>query len=156
QNGFVALNTALFPNGVFLRIPAATKIDAPILLLSISDAPNEDAAMASFPRVLIVAEQDSDATLIESYVALDGSSYLNSTVTEVPLGERAQLRHFRIQRESQSAFHIATTKTTLGKHASYDATAINLGAALARHDIAVTMNEEGANCSIDGLYMIAG
>jgi len=44
----------------------------------------------------------------------------------------------------------------LGAKAVYDTTTINLGAALSRHDINVTMDHEGASCSVDGLYMVDG
>ena len=41
-----------------------------------------------------------------------------------------------------------------GPESSYDTTTINFGAALSRHDIHVTMDHEGAECWVDGLYMV--
>jgi len=156
HNGFIALNTAFFSNATCLRIPAGTKIETPILLLFVSGGPGAGAPLASFPRVLIVAEQGSEATLIESYVNVGGESYLNDAVMEIVVEDSARLQHFRIQRESTAAFHIAFTRAQLGKNANYYTTAINLGAALSRHDIDVVMDAEGAECSVDGLYMVDG
>jgi len=156
HNGFIALNTALFSNATCLRIPARTKIETPILLLFVSEGTGAGTPLASFPRVLIVAEQASEATLIESYVSVGGESYLNDAVMEIVVEDSARLQHFRIQRESTEAFHIAFIRAQLGKNANYDTTAINLGAVLSRHDIDVTMDAEGAECSVDGLYMVDG
>jgi Fe-S cluster assembly protein SufD len=72
------------------------------------------------------------------------------------LGSGARLEHYRVQRESASAFHVATTRADLGANAVYDATSINFGAALSRHSIDVRMDHEGAECSVDGLYMMDG
>jgi Fe-S cluster assembly protein SufD len=44
----------------------------------------------------------------------------------------------------------------LGPNSSYNTTTINFGAALSRHDIQVQMDHEGAECSVDGLYMVDG
>jgi Fe-S cluster assembly protein SufD len=44
----------------------------------------------------------------------------------------------------------------LGPNSSYRTTTINFGAALSRHDIRVQMDHEGAECSVDGLYMVDG
>jgi len=156
QNGFTALNTALFSSGAFIRIPSGAKIDAPIHLLFISGSVDRATPFASFPRALIIVEKGSEATIIESYASVDESRYLNNAIVEMVVSESARLQHFRVQRESPRAFHVATTKVDVGRNAGYDTTAINLGAALSRHDIGVMMDHEGAECRVDGLYMVDG
>jgi Fe-S cluster assembly protein SufD len=155
ESGFTALNTALFTSGAFVFIPAGVSVAAPIHLQFISDSSNGTVA-ASFPRVLVVAEENSSATIVESYASPGESVYLTNVIVDVRLGAGAHLQHFKVQRESTSAFHVATTNAELGANASYDATAINLGAALSRHTIDVMMDHEGAECWIDGLYMVDG
>jgi Fe-S cluster assembly protein SufD len=109
---------------------------------------------ASFQRVLVVAEEHSNATLVESYVSINESQYLNNAVVEIVLKDGARLEHYKVQRESVGAFHIATTAADLGANATYDATTINFGAQLSRHDFRVTMDSEGAECWVDGLYLV--
>jgi Fe-S cluster assembly protein SufD len=156
DDGFTTLNTALFSSGAFVLIPVGAVIETPIHLQFISESSNGDAP-ASFPRVLIVAEENSLATILEGYASPRNSSlYLTNAIVDVSLGAGAQLQHFKVQRESTSAFHIASTRAALGPNASYNSTTINLGAALSRHDIDVTMDHEGAECWIDGLYMVDG
>jgi len=155
ENGLTALNTALFSGAVMVMIPSGVRVDAPIHLLFLSEV-NGVGPLASFPRVLFVAEENSEATLIESFTSLSEARYLTNAVVELVLGTSARLRHYRVQRESTSAFHVTTTNAELGAGASYDTTAINLGGALARHNISVMMDHEGAECWVDGLYMIDG
>jgi Fe-S cluster assembly protein SufD len=157
ENGFALLNTALFAGGLFLRIPRGVEIETPIQLQFISEAIEGETAAAAFPRIVIVGEANSGATIIESYAATDNeSSYFTNAIVDVVLEDGARLRHYKVQREGARASHIATTRVDLGAKAVYDTTTINLGAALSRHDINVTMNHEGASCSVDGLYMVDG
>lgn len=157
QNSFALLNNALFAGGLFVRIPRGVEIETPIQLQFISEAIEGETAAAAFPRIVIVAEANSAATIIESYGASDNDdSYFTNAIVDLVLDEGAHFRHYKVQREGARASHIATTRAALGRNAVYDTTTINLGAALSRHDINVTMDHEGASCSVDGLYMVDG
>ncbi|MEP7039894.1 MAG: SufD family Fe-S cluster assembly protein, partial [Acidobacteriota bacterium] len=149
KNGFAALNTAFIGDGVFIHLPKNVKIDAPIQFLFFTDD-----GKVSFPRVLVVVESFAEATFIESYLRTDETKYLTDAVIEISLADEAKIKHYRVQRESHSAFHIGTTGTEIGRGSVYDTTNINLGAKLSRHDINFKFNAEGGEAFIDGLYMI--
>jgi Fe-S cluster assembly protein SufD len=156
-NGFAALNTALFTSGLFLKIPRGLSIEAPIHLLFIGEGAAENSPPAAFPRVMVVAEENSSATIIESYASpQDDGVYLTNAIVDLSLADGARLQHYKIQRESMGAFHVAATRAELGPNSTYNTTTINFGAALSRHDIRVQMDHEGAECSVDGLYMVDG
>ncbi len=147
---FVALNTALLSHGAFILIPKGVGLKVPIHLQFISDGTER----SSFPRVLVIAEENSSSTLIESYESTADEEYFTNAVVELVLKGGAKLEHYKIQRESLGSYHIATTAADLGAAASYDSTTINFGARLSRHDINVRMDHEGAECWVDGLYMV--
>lgn len=151
-NGFTALNTAFISNGAVLLIPKNVQVESPVHLLFLS-VPQATPVVA-FPRVLVVAERDSGATLIESYASVQEGVYFTNAVVEIVLAEGARLDHYKLQRESTQAFHIATTAADLSRHSSYNSTTITLGAQLSRHDINVKLDHEGAECWVDGLYMV--
>jgi Fe-S cluster assembly protein SufD len=151
NNGLAALNTAFLQSGLFLLIPKNAKVETPIQITFLTAA--EQADLASFPRVLVVAEEHSSATLIESFVSTRDQQYFTNAVAEVIVKEGARLEHYRVQRESKKAFHTSLTSAELGRSSSYDTTSINLGGRLARHDISVVMDNEGAECRVDGLYL---
>jgi Fe-S cluster assembly protein SufD len=103
--------------------------------------------------VLLVAQENSSATMIESFVSINGGRHFTNAVVEIVLEDGARLEHYKVQRESNKAFHIATTTADLGPNSTYDSTAITFGGQLSRHDIHVTMDHEGAECWVDGLYV---
>ncbi len=153
-NGLTALNTAMISSGAFVLVPKETVLESPLQLLFVSDTSRPNPA--AFPRVLIVAEENSRGLLIESYSGLGKGPSFTDAVVEIVLKDGARLEHYKIQRESVEAFHIATTSVDLGANGSYDTTTINFGAQLSRHDIHVKMANEGAECRVDGLYMVGG
>ena len=153
-NGFTALNTAMFSSGAFVLIRSGVKLATPIHLLFTASVDN-GSTPAVFPRVMVIAEDNSSATIVESYAGSRGV-YLTNAVVNVVVGNNARVEHYKVQSESASAFHIANTFATAGRDASYESTNINLGALLSRHDIAVTFQHEGASCAVDGLYLIGG
>ena len=156
DSGFSALNTALFARGLFLKIPRGVSVEAPIHLLFVGEGHVGSMPPAAFPRLLIVAEANSAATFIESYSSSNDGIYLTNAIVDLAIGGGAKIQHYKIQRESMGAFHVATTRAQLGPQATYNTTTVNFGAVLSRHNIDVRMDHEGAECSIDGLYMVDG
>src|SRR5215213_7885482 len=150
NNGLTALNTAFIQSGVFVYIPKNVRLEQPLQLTFVGGTANS----AAFPRVLVVAEENSSATLIENFVAGSEERYFTNAIAEIVLKNGAHLEHYRLQRESKKAFHVSTTSAELGHASRYDTTSINLGAQLSRHDISVVMDHEGAETSVDGLYMV--
>ncbi len=151
KNGFTALNTAFVGEGAFLFVPKNVKVGAPIQILSLT----EDRKV-SFPRILIVAEAFSEATIIETYNRSDETKYLTNAVVEISLADEAKIKHYRVQRESHEAFHVSTTAAEITRGSVYDTTAINLGARISRHDVALKFNAEGGEAFVDGLYFLGG
>src|SRR5688572_3126724 len=152
DNGLKALNTAFLQSGVFLWIPKNVKLEKPLQITFVSDGPQT----ASFPRLLVVGEENSSATLIESFVSNTDESHFTNAIAEIVLKDGARLEHYRVQNENRAAYHVAATAAELGRASSYDATSINFGARLARHDISAVMDHEGAECWVDGLYVAGG
>ena len=150
NNGLSALNTAFLQSGVFLWIPKNVKLERPLQITFVADAENG----ASFPRLLVVAEENSSATLIESFVSSNGGKYFTNAIAEIVVKDGAQLEHYRVQLESNNAYHVSTTSAELGRASRYETTSINLGAQLSRHDVSVVMEHEGAETAVDGLYMV--
>lgn len=151
KNGFTALNAAFIGKGIFLHLPKETKTDAPIQILFLTGE-----GKAAFPRVLIVAEKFSEATIIETYARSEESKYLTNSVVEISVAEEAKIKHFRVQRESHRAFHVSNTAAEVERGSVYDTTAITLGARLSRHDVSLKFNAEGGEAFVDGLYFLGG
>lgn len=152
NNGLTALNTAFLQSGVFIWIPKNVKLETPLQVTFVADA--ESRTNASFPRMLVVVEENSSATLIENYVSHGEEKYFTNAIAEIVIKDGARLEHYRLQRESRNAYHVSTTSAELGRASSYDTTSINIGARLSRHDVSVVLDHEGAETAVDGLYMV--
>ena len=152
QELFTALNTAFLQHGVFIRLAKDAQLKAPIHLLFVA-AGN---GVAAYPRCLIVAESGAEACVIEDYVALGDEAYLTNAVTEIAVAPNASLRHIKLQRESQKAFHISNCAVTLAKDARFQSHAVTLGARLSRNNLNISQQGEGVNVEIDGLALIGG
>ncbi|MBU8899059.1 Fe-S cluster assembly protein SufD [Corallococcus sp. H22C18031201] len=149
---FVALNAALLEDGVFLRLGRGVRGEAPVQVLFLSRAGGE--AVLSSPRVVVVAEEGSEATLVETYAGA-GASFTN-TVTEVTLGDNASLNHVKLQVEGDAALHLGVLHSRLGRDSRFASHAFNLGAALARNEVHAAFAGEGGDCTLNGLFVGQG
>lgn len=151
NNVFTALNTAFLRDGALIVIPKNTVIAEPIHLLFIATQ-NE---VTSYPRCLLIGETGSNVTLIEDYVALQQGTYITNSVTEISLAANAHAKHIRIQRESTQAFHLANCAVSLAHASNYQSVSISLGSQISRYNLDVRLTDEAAECTIDGLTLIA-
>ncbi len=147
---FSALNTALFEGGALLRIAEGARPTAPIVLAYLTTgAP----ATANHPRLLVQAAARSESTLVELYEGEASQPTLTNAVTEIWLGEDAQLRRIKVQHEGPLAFHIATLEASLAAGARLRCEGAWLGGALSHDELGVTFAGPGASCELRGLFM---
>lgn len=154
HDAFSALNTAFMEDGAFVHIPRRTVLSEPIYLLYVS-APTADPAI-THPRNLIVAGEESQATIVEDYVSLSGDVHFSNVVTEVVAGENSAVRHYRIERESAQAFHVSTLRVQQGRSSNVSSHSLLLGGALVRNNVHPVLAGDGADCLVNGLFMGTG
>lgn len=148
---FPALNTALLDDGVCIRVPARVKLRAPIEILYVSIG-LEEPTMAS-PRNLVVLGPGAEATVLERYVSPGDACYFNNGLTEVVLEEGARLTHHWVQEESREAFHFNAVHVQQAGKSRYRGLGVALGGAWSRREYHVRFDQEGAECTLDGLYL---
>lgn len=153
KHAFAAWNTAELCDGVFVHVRRGATIESPVHFLFLSVGQSSPAV--SHPRVLVVAEENSEATFVESYVG-DGSPYLSNSVSEFFIGDAARIDHCKLQQESLKAFHTATMQVQIGKQTQFVSHAISLGAAVSRNDLAVKLAGQGGYATLNGLVLVGG
>jgi Fe-S cluster assembly protein SufD len=151
-NAFVALNTANFQDGLLIRIPKGAVIEEPIELIIQSSANGHPTV--SHPRILIVAEPHSQATIVETYTG-NGGAYFTNPVTEIVAGDHAVIDHYKLQTETARAYHVSTTQIQLGRDTNFRSHSLSFGGALVRNDVNAVL-AEGCECTLNGLYLAAG
>ncbi len=156
DEAFTALNTALLHDGAVVHVPANTVVEEPIQLLFVTSPPAGGAPVMTHPRVLIVAGENSQVRLVESYGGGGESAYLTNAVTEVVAGPAAVVDHYKLVRESLAGYHIAAMHLRLARAANFSSHAVTLGGAIVRNDVQATLDGEGVECTLNGLYLANG
>src|SRR6185369_11184513 len=151
---FTALNTAFFSGGALLEIPAGAMIETPIFLVFLSTGGGEPAIC--YPRTLVVAGADCRMTLIECYAGPETGAYFTDAVTEISAAPGAVIDHYKLQREGGQAVHIASLQVHLDAGAAFTSSSMALGGSFVRNDVAAVLDGEGAECTLDGLFLATG
>lgn len=151
QHPFTALNTAFVGDGAFVELEADAVVHKPIHLLFVSDGDG-----VSHPRNLIIAGRNSRAVIVESYVSMRDGEYLTNAVTEISVGEGAHIDHYKIQRESETAFHVGTVQAREARDSQLHSFSFATGGALARTNIYTSLDGDAATCTLNGLYLADG
>jgi Fe-S cluster assembly protein SufD len=156
RSPFVALNTGFVRDGAFIHLPAGTKLDGTIHLLLV--ATGGQRPQVAHPRVLVVAEDNVEATVVETYAGEHESSqaYFTNAVTEIVTGSACNIDHCRLQQESLGAFHVSTMQVLLGAATNFVSHACTIGGRLVRNDLNCLMNGERAYATLNGLVLIGG
>jgi Fe-S cluster assembly protein SufD len=151
RRAFTALNTAFLSDGAFIHVPAGTTVPRPIHLLFLSTGASEPAM--THPRVLVVLGATSQASIVESYGAVQAQRYFTNAVTEIAAGEGATLEHYRIQREPAESYHLGALYVRASRDANVTCHSVSLGGAIVRNDVVAILEGEGATCTLTGLYL---
>ncbi len=153
-SGFAALNAAFIADGAYVYLPRGAVLEAPIHLVFMATA--QDDPLVAHPRNLLVADEGSEGQVLESYVSLGAGSYLTNAVTEVVLGPDSSIEHYKLQEESTKAFHVSTLQARQARDSRFRSHSVSFGAQLARNDINAVLDAEGAECTLNGLFMADG
>jgi Fe-S cluster assembly protein SufD len=151
---FVALNTALFTDGAYIRAGRDAVLNQPVHVLHVSSADDHTPLVA--PRLLVQAGEHASLQVIESFVGLGESPRFIDSVAEVALAPGAKVRHAKILHEADNAFHIGWNEVRVDRDAEYHHDNINLQAALSRTNLNVMLTGEGAHADLKGLVLGRG
>lgn len=150
NTGFPALNNALFQDGAYINIPDKTILNKPIHIVHIQTQNNVN--QMNYLKHFIVAGEQSEASIIEDYIGLEANQYFNSIASDIMAKQNSIINHYRLQRDSKQAFHIAKTAIFPEKNAVVNTYHIALGSKLMRHDLNYCFNHAGASGNLIGLY----
>ena len=156
DNAFAALNNAFFQDGGFVYVPAGRSVPEPVQFLFVNTGREIGATI--HPRNLIIVEPGAKATVIESYVSLGNASTATFTnaVTEFFLGDQSTVEHCKLQDESLGAFHIASLHSRVGRAVNFSSHSVAVGAKLSRNNIRTTLDGEGIEAILNGVYLTGG
>lgn len=148
NHGFIDFNTALFQGGALIYLSPGAQLKQPVQILHV-----QAQAIAIPTRHLVVLEEGAAATIIETYVGTEAG--LSAHVSEALLGPNSRLEHFKIQQESDTAFHFSGLYVKQGPGSHFRQNQFAVGGFLARSEIHASLGE-GSQCTLDGLHWANG
>lgn len=148
---FARLNAALADEGVVLRTDSGVRADTPVQLVFVGAAAGDDQAWHL--RNLIELAADAELRVVEHHLAAGEHRHFGNALTHVHLGQRAQLKHARVQAEASGATLITRTDAVLARDAGYRRIDLELGAGLSRHELNAAVQGEGARVHANGVLL---
>jgi Fe-S cluster assembly protein SufD len=144
------LNTALFADGLYLRI--TKNVSTPLVILHVGVGGDSDTI--AYPRVIIEAAPGASATIIEHHVAQGERSVTVNSHTHVSLGRGAQLEHYRVFATGPDSTHFDFLGVDQERDSRFKQFTIALGGGMVRADMDVNLNQPGA--TLDSLALLVG
>lgn len=147
QHGFVAFNAAWFTDGIFIHVPSKEVLSKPVQIIHVVT----QADYMSNTRHIITIDEMAQAEVIETFIGCD-DAYLSTAVTEVFVGENADLTLYKLQLEGEKAYHFGGTYVKQEANARFKHHNFAFGGLLARNDIRTDLGR-ASECELNGLYL---
>ncbi|MCH7904852.1 MAG: Fe-S cluster assembly protein SufD [Armatimonadetes bacterium] len=152
EHSLAALNTALFEDGVYIHLAAGTSVSETIEIVHVTSGDGQIIT----PRVLIIAEQGTKASIVETYVTDGDGTNLVLPVTEVLTASGANIEHVRVQVESDKTYSVALWEIRQEGESEYRSYNIAFGGAIARTDQNLWLGGEYIVTRLDGIVIANG
>ena len=147
----IDLNTAFMSDGMVLRVAAGVEIERPIHLIMITGS--KDPGFVSL-RNFVDIGAGAKLTLMETYATRRAPNMQRNSVTEMSVGDGAEVEHIKYQNEGRMATHVTSWMTALGEKSNYSAFEFAIGSEFARQQNFLRFSGEHASASISGAIML--
>ncbi|MBC7653827.1 MAG: Fe-S cluster assembly protein SufD [Oligoflexus sp.] len=151
---FIALNTAMAKDGVFIYVAKNAIIEKPIHIIDISTT-FENIMIQQ--RNLIVVDENAQAKIIESFETLDSNAItFSNALTEIVINENAIVDYYKIQDEKELGNLVNTTQIIQKKQSIFSIHTFTLSGSLVRNNLTLVLDGEHIGSHLNGLYLTAG
>jgi Fe-S cluster assembly protein SufD len=138
---FSALHEAFLTDGAFIHLPRGVELELPIGIFSYAIG----AAAAVFPHTLVVAGENSRATIVEYFGSdSDTQAQFAAGANDLYAGHGAQLTYIGKQDWSHRALSFQSNSTVVRRDARVQSLNLHLGARQARHESLSQLQAPGA------------
>ena len=149
KHPFAALNGMYLEQGICIYVEKGTKLSTPLHMnYHQKDCNNQQLHIHN----LIIAEKDCCLEILETYNGDTSFPYLINVVNEIYLKENATLTHYKTQKESETAFHIALNAVKQQKNSQYKQFYLSDGAKLSRQETLIDLQQPEAKTEIYSAY----
>ncbi|RDB05451.1 Fe-S cluster assembly protein SufD [Runella aurantiaca] len=154
DEAFTALNTAFAHDGVVVHVPAGKVVEEPIILRFITDARTANAA--SQPRNLIVVGKNAEVKMAEAFRTIGDNGSFTNVVTEIVVEENANVQYYKVQNETEKAYHIGTTQVIQKDKSHFYAVTVTVNGGFVRNNLNIVLDGQHCESFMYGLYFPNG
>ncbi|MDX1908132.1 MAG: Fe-S cluster assembly protein SufD [Bacteroidia bacterium] len=152
QDIFAALNTAWAQAGVCVYVPDNQALAAPIHILHLSQ-PGETPLLSQHRNLLIIGA-GARVTLLDAAHSTNSHPSFANHVTELWIGEGAEVDLIKLQDESAQATRIDTTVVSLAGKSRCSVFTFTLGGQLVRNNLSFLLTAPQAEGNLYGGYLL--
>lgn len=149
---FEALSRAFAHAGSILYLPKGTKIEAPFVAYHWTVAPHT----AIFPQTLVIAEESSQANVVDFYLSATQTPALSCGGSHMHLGANAQIFRKSIQNFNLETLSFQSDTQTTQRDAQLYTLGVHLGSKRARFENQVRIQGEGSHSKLYSLTVASG
>ncbi|MGH6923556.1 MAG: Fe-S cluster assembly protein SufD [Propylenella sp.] len=142
-----ALNSAFVRDGAVLRVRDQAVLARPLEIVHVF-AGNEAGLQTLLHQVSVGA--GAKATILLTFAGPDGVPYHTNVVTELQVGDGADLRLVTAQEEGDEAIHLSLLLPRLGGKVRFEPFAFNIGSRVTRNEIRMGLEGEHSDVSLRG------
>jgi Fe-S cluster assembly protein SufD len=137
---FAALHTAMVQDGVFIYVPRGVELVSPILVNHIAAG----SGAAVFPHTLVIAEENSKVTVVETFVSADSAPQFACGANDLYAGHGARLTYVAAQAWSRDTLSFQFNTTLARRDARVQVLNLHVGGRQARHESLSQLQAPGA------------
>jgi len=148
-----ALNSAFVRDGAVLKIRDGATVARPLEIVNLFAGATPGLQTL---RHQIAVGAGAKATILQSFVGPAGIAYQTNAVTELQIGEGADLRWITAQEEGKQAIHLSLLLPRLGAKVRFDPFLFTVGGLVSRTEIRMAFEAEGSNVGLRGAVIGRG
>lgn len=150
DDGFVALNTMLADDGLFIYVPQNTKVNKTIQLVNLTHGFGNKNI---FKRNLFIADKNSELSLVICDHTLNNSNNFVIDVTESYAGENANIQYHALQNEPNKSGVINSHFIKLDRYSRVNSHVLSLHGGIIRNNLFTKLAGEFAEANLYGLNL---
>lgn len=148
------INFSFLENGLYIESQNKESLQT-IDLVFTKDPKNTSNNTASFPSVFVNCTKSSQLGIFEVHEESQNQNEgLSSPSCYFYLEENAQLKYYKVQKESSSTTHLSSSYFYLEKDANLDCLHLNTGAKISRNEVHAFLDGENAEIQLNGIYLV--
>jgi len=149
---FLALNTSLFKDGIFIKLKDNVIIKKPIIIYYILNNKNKD--ILNYIRTFIIIGENSQITIIDYLYNIEKKENFLNIISEIILLKNSNLNYYKIQNKINNLNKIGYTQFYQSKNSQLNTYIFTLNGNVIKNNINIKLDAENCKTNIYGLYVI--